>query len=134
MRIKFISIILVFLCTHQLYTAAITIEFIKMTLMIHIDHFPLDFHPQEQDVGNHDNELLLRTLGPRKRKALELFKVFAVVTAAQIGQLFEFRPRTGAKLCQDWVEEGFLVIVNPSNKNRSYSLSPKYEALVTSLI
>jgi hypothetical protein len=134
MRIKCISIILAFLFTYQLYTSAIIIEFIKMTVMIHIDHCALDSHSQEQDIGNHDNELLLRTLGPRKRKALELFKMFAVVTAAQIGQLFGFRPRTSAQLCKDWVEEGFLVIVNPSNKSRSYSLSPKYEVLVMSPI
>jgi len=77
-----------------------------------------------------DREALLRTLDPKKRKALELFRSFAIVTAAQIGQLFGFKPRTGAQLCKNWVEEGFLVIVNPANKNRSYRLSPPYEALV----
>ena len=129
MRIKFISIILAFLFTHQLYTSVIIIELIKMTLMIHVE----DPHSQEQDIGNYDNKLLLlRTLDPRKRKALELFKMFAVVTAAQIGQLFGFKPRTSAQLCKDWVDEGFLVVVNPSNKNRSYRLSAKYESLITS--
>ena len=98
--------------------------------MIHIDQFALDSHSQEQDIGNHDNELLLRTLDPRKRKALKLFKMFAVVTAAQIGQLFGFRPRTSAQLCKDWVADGFLIVVNASNKKRSYSLSPHYEILV----
>jgi hypothetical protein len=78
----------------------------------------------------HNYEALLRTLDPKKRKALELFRSFATVTAAQIGQLFGFKPRTSAQLCKNWVEEGFLVIANPANKNRSYRLSSFYEALV----
>jgi Fic family protein len=79
-----------------------------------------------------DSELLLRTLDPKKRRALELFQAFSVVTAAQIGQLFGFKPRTSAQLCKDWVEDGFLTVVNPSNKNRSYRLSLPYEVLITS--
>lgn len=48
-----------------------------------------------------------------------------------IGQLFCFKPRTGAQLCQNWVEEGFLIVIDPSNKGRSYALAPRYEMLVT---
>jgi len=81
--------------------------------------------------GDQDYEDLLRTLDPKKRKVLELFQQFATATAAQIGQLFGFKPRTSAQLCKDWVDEGFLIVVNPSNKNRSYGLSPAYEILIT---
>ena len=81
--------------------------------------------------GEDNHEALLRTLDPKKRKALELFREFAVVKSAQVGQLFGFKPRTSAQLCKDWVEEGFLVVVNPANKNRTYSLAPKYEVLIT---
>ena len=84
------------------------------------------------DHGEQNHDPVLRTLDPKQRKVLELFQLFAVVTAAQIGQLFGFKPRTGGQLCRDWVEEGFLIIVDPSNKNRSYSLSPQYEVLVAS--
>ena len=80
--------------------------------------------------GEHDYEAVLRKLDPKKRKALELFQQFSTVTAAQLGQLFGFKPRTSAQLCKDWVDEGFLMVVNPSNKNRSYGLSPAYEILV----
>jgi Fic family protein len=80
--------------------------------------------------GDQDYENLLRTLDPKKRKALELFQAFTTVTAAQMGQLFGFKPRTSAQLCKDWVDEGFLVIVNPSNKNRSYGLAPAFEVLI----
>jgi Fic family protein len=82
--------------------------------------------------ADQDDEALLRTLDPKKRKVLELFQSFAVVTAAQIGQLFGFKPRTSAQLCKNWVNEGFLTVVNPSNKNRSYRLSSRYEVLITS--
>lgn len=80
--------------------------------------------------GEHDHERILRTLDPKKRKVLELFQAMSIVTAAQIGQLFGFRPRTSAQLCKDWVSEGFLIVINASNKKRSYSLSPRYEILV----
>ncbi|HEX4069360.1 MAG TPA: Fic family protein [Candidatus Babeliales bacterium] len=82
--------------------------------------------------GDQDHEDLLRTLDPKKRKALELFQAFATVTSAQIGELFGFKPRTSTQLCKDWVEEGFLVIIDPSNKNRSYGLAPTFEVLITS--
>jgi hypothetical protein len=133
MRIKCIPIILVFLFTHQLYASSIMTEFIKITLMIQVDNFISDAHLQEEGVGVYDsNQLLLRTLNPKKRRALELFKTFAVVTAAQIRELFGCKPRTSEQLCQNWVKEGFLVVINPSNKNRSYGLAPKFEVLITS--
>ncbi len=80
--------------------------------------------------GEQDHEQILRTLDPKKRKVLELFQTMSIVTAAQIGQLFGFRPRTSAQLCKDWVSEDFLTVINASNKKRSYSLSPRYEILV----
>ena len=80
--------------------------------------------------GDENHEALLRTLDPKKRKALELFHEFEIVTAAHIGQLFGFKPRTSAQLCKNWVDEGFLIIVDPSNKKRSYALAPRYEMLV----
>ena len=88
-------------------------------------------HMQRSAVRNeHNYEHIMRTLDPKKRKVLELFQTMSVVTAAQIGQLFGFRPRTSAQLCKDWVADGFLIVVNASNKKRSYSLSPHYEILV----
>jgi len=83
-------------------------------------------------IAGEDHETLLRELDPKKRKVLELFKQFAMVTSAQVGQLFGFKSRTSAQLCKDWVEEGFLVVANPSNKKRSYTLASRYEILVMS--
>lgn len=77
-----------------------------------------------------DHEALLRKLNPKQRRALELFSDFETVTARQVGELFHFKPRTSAQLCRDWVETGFLEIVNPSNRNRSYKIGKQFEVLV----
>ena len=80
--------------------------------------------------GLPDQTNLIRQLDPRQRKVLELFEQFFTVTARQIGGLFGFRPRTSSQLCKEWVGEGFLEIVDSSNKARKYKLSKEYEALV----
>lgn len=80
--------------------------------------------------GEKDHSHLLRTLDPKKRKALELFKGYDVVTAKQIGDLFGFQPRTNAALCKKWVESGFLEIVDASNKARKYKLAEPYDVMV----
>ncbi|HEV2600941.1 MAG TPA: Fic family protein [Candidatus Babeliales bacterium] len=83
-----------------------------------------------QDHGASDHSSLLRRLDPKQRKALELFAQFEVVTSRQIGELFGFKPRTSAALCVAWVEQGFLRIVNPSNKARTYTLGDAYKSFV----
>ena len=80
--------------------------------------------------GLTDQSGLMRTLDPRQRKTLVLFQESETVTAKQIGSLFGFKTRTGSQLCKDWVEEGFLSIVDMSNKGRRYQLSKKYEELI----
>lgn len=85
---------------------------------------------RSRDKGESDYIALLRTLDPKQRKALELFKEYAVITSAQIGNLFGFKPRTNSALCKKWVESGFLEIVDPSNKTRKYKLARGYEQLL----
>lgn len=80
--------------------------------------------------GRGDHEVILRTLDPKQRRAVSLFQDFETVTARQIGELFGFKPRTSAQICKNWVETGFLEIVNPSNRNRSYRLGKKFAGLV----
>lgn len=79
--------------------------------------------------GSKDQSDRLRKLDPRQRKALGLFQEFETVTARQVGALFGFKARTSAQLCKDWVENGFLEIVDFSNKGRKYKLSKQYEDL-----
>jgi Fic family protein len=80
--------------------------------------------------GEPDHAPLLRTLDPKQRKALELFKEYEIVTSSQIGGLFGFRPRTSAALCKKWVESGFLQVVDPSAKGRKYALGASFKSLV----
>lgn len=75
--------------------------------------------------GAHDESDYLHHLDPKQRKALALFSKYKIVTAKQIGELFNFKPRTSAHLCKKWVDSDFLVIVNPSNKGRTYKLAQK---------
>ena len=85
----------------------------------------------EADVqGSPDQSALIRKLDPRQRKALELFQEFETITSRQIGELFGFKPRTSAALCATWVENGFLDIVDSSNKGRKYKLSKQYKDLI----
>lgn len=80
--------------------------------------------------GEKDYSDLIRTLDPKQRKALELFREYDIVTAKQIGTLFGFQSRTNASLCKKWVENGFLEIVDYSNKSRKYKLASPYNILV----
>ncbi|ABE04541.1 Fic family protein [Rickettsia bellii] len=92
---------------------------------------------QMQEVSNKelpDMSAVLRKLDPKQRKVLELFKQFEVVTSSQIGKVFGFKPRTSAKLCADWVDQGFLKIIDFSNKGRKYSLSDEYVSLITKTV
>lgn len=80
--------------------------------------------------GEKDHSELMRSLDPKQRKSLELFREYDVVTSKQVGDLFGFQPRTNAFLCKKWVEAGFLEIVDPSLKSRKYSLAGKYKKLL----
>ncbi len=79
--------------------------------------------------GEVDQSQLLRSLDSKKRKALVLFKEQSDVTAKEIGDLFQLKPRSRALLCQTWVEEKFLEVANPSKKARTYRLALPYEKL-----
>jgi len=81
--------------------------------------------------GGKDQTLLLRNLDAKQRKALVLFKDSAELTAKDIAQLFNFKPRTAALLCQRWVESGFLEATNLAKKSRRYRLAPKYEDIIS---
>jgi len=82
------------------------------------------------NAGEKDHSKLIRTLDPKQRKILELFKEYKIVTNNQIAEFFGFKTRTNSALCKQWVDIGFLEIVDPSNKARKYKLSEKYENLI----
>jgi Fic family protein len=77
-----------------------------------------------------DNSVLLRQLDPKQRKALTLFSKSDTIISAQLGKLFNFKPRTSSQLAHTWVEEGFLEIVDHSKKGRKYRLAESYKKLL----
>jgi hypothetical protein len=98
-----------------------------------IDHPKSKASPIEKPLTSNQlkRELLLRKLDVRQRKALKLFNDFEVITSTQIGKLFKIQPRTSSQLCKQWVECGFLVIVNESKKARCYKLNAIFESMIT---
>jgi Fic family protein len=77
-----------------------------------------------------DYNTLMRQLDLKQRKVLSLFQTFEIVTAKQIGELFDMQPRTYCRLCESLVEKGFLEIVNNTNKSRAYTLAKPYDTLI----
>jgi len=80
---------------------------------------------------NTDHTALLRQLDPKQRKALSLFSQYDTIISAQLGKLFNFKPRTSSQLAHKWVQEGFLEIVDTSKKGRKYGLAQAYKKLLS---
>jgi Fic family protein len=80
--------------------------------------------------GARDQTALLRRLDPRQRLLLELFRDRGIVTAGEIAAHLRLSQRAVADLCRRWVASGFLVVNDPSRKNRSYRLGDDYESSV----
>jgi len=76
---------------------------------------------------------LLRNLDPKQLRALTLFQKSRELTAKDVANLFGYRPRTAALLCQRWVEQGFLKTVDPAKKLRRYELGGAYTTIVDEL-
>jgi hypothetical protein len=72
----------------------------------------------------------LRDLSAQQRAALSLFKKKRRISSHDIQVHFNLQPSTARALCQRWVEEKFLVIINPSRKARMYTLAPWVEELL----
>jgi Fic family protein len=85
---------------------------------------------REARAGATDLSAPMRNLDARQRKALALFESSREVTAREIGSLFGYQPRTASKLCQSWVESGFLEVADAAKKSRRYRLAAPWEAMI----
>lgn len=74
-----------------------------------------------------DKATLLRELRPIQRQAMGLFVQSKIITSTELAAYLGIAARQGRELCAKWVEEGFLVVENPSNKARSYKLAERFE-------
>ena len=80
--------------------------------------------------GNADQSRALRKLGPRQRKALELFQDSNVITSRDVEALFGISQRAARNLLSSWVIDGFVVVVDPAKKTRKYALGEEFTAIV----
>jgi len=80
--------------------------------------------------GGKDQSKLLRNLDAKQRQALTLFQSSREITAKDVGELFGYKPRTAALLCQRWVANGFLETTDPAKKSRRYKLDETYASIV----
>jgi Fic family protein len=81
------------------------------------------------DRGLRDDSAALRRLDPRQRRALELFRRSVVITSRDVEGLFGVSQRTARNILSSWVSGGFVLVVDPARKSRSYRLSPECEGL-----
>jgi Fic family protein len=85
---------------------------------------------REAEKGSKDQSKVLRNLDSKQRRALTLFQNSREIAAKDVANLFGYKPRTSALLCQRWVEKGFLETTDPAKKSRRYKLSDAYAAIV----
>src|ERR1700675_1537332 len=83
---------------------------------------------RETEKGGKDQSKLLRDLDAKQRRALTLFQKSREIAAKDVADLFGYKPRTAALLCQRWVEKGFLETTDPAKKSRRYKLGDTYAA------
>lgn len=84
---------------------------------------------KQKSLGQRDQSSTLRNLSPAQRQALELFRNQAEINAKDVATLFEVSQRQASRYCQQWVEQGFLIVSDAAKKSRRYRLSPEYESL-----
>ena len=74
-----------------------------------------------------DKGPLMRELRPLQRQALGLFVQSRVVTSNELAEYLGISARQAREQCGKWIDEGFLVVENPSKKARSYRLAERFE-------
>lgn len=84
---------------------------------------------KQKSLGQTDQSAVLRKLSPAQRQALELFRAQMEINAKDVATLFKVSPRQASRYCQQWVEQGFLVVADAAKRSRRYRLSPEYESL-----
>jgi len=75
----------------------------------------------------------VRRLDHRARIVLELFAETDQITTAQVAQALGLSDRMARNLIQEWVEQGWLLVAEPSRRKRAYSLSAIYRQYIGNL-
>lgn len=77
-----------------------------------------------------DKSRMIRQLNARQRELLGLFEESNFITAKDVSGLFGVKDRMARILCKEYVEKGFLTVVDSSKKGRRYALSKKWTGVV----
>jgi Fic family protein len=85
---------------------------------------------EARDAGARDQSSALRQLDPRQRKALELFRNTAVINSRDVEALFGISQRASRNILSAWVEDGFVIVIDPAKKTRRYGLSAGFAVLL----
>lgn len=82
---------------------------------------------KQTSIGAQDKSSALKKLSARQRMVLPLFDQQASITSNDVARMLAVSERTARDICQRWVAEDFLVILNPTKKSRAYGLAPEYQ-------
>jgi len=96
------------------------------------------FERVAEEVGRHlkagkgttTNVELLRPLDRRARRILSLFAEQETIQSCDVAALLGISTRQARVLLVQWVEQGWLVMTDASNKSRKYALEKKYIGLI----
>ncbi len=80
--------------------------------------------------GETDHSAAMRTLDPRQRKALELFRASEQITSGDVQALFGVSQRTARNILTGWAAREFVMVANASKKGRRYVLAARYAPLL----
>lgn len=80
--------------------------------------------------GEPDRARALRSLDPRQRRALELFREQDEITSSQVGALFGISQRAARNLLTIWTERRFVTVTDAARKSRRYRLGRRFVELV----
>jgi Fic family protein len=69
----------------------------------------------------------LQKLDHRARIVFALFAGQQTITSSDVAQALGLSDRMARVLLKEWVDAGWLVVINPSKRARSYSLSAEYQ-------
>lgn len=75
----------------------------------------------------------LRRLDARARAVLALFMKTEEIRSGDVARTLGLSDRTARDLLQSWVEDGWILVANPSRRGRSYQLSAVYRQFIGGL-
>ncbi len=81
--------------------------------------------------GTTDRSIQLRQLDPKQREAITLFRKHAILSVAMLAKHLGLSPRTVRAFTQEWVRTKFLIVADPSRRNRLYRLAPTWERVAS---